>query len=94
MAKQAQESMPQFLVARSASHRKMSTSEAFSIPHELDTVTNLLNEPIESLAHGSDLIQSAALQAAKYIFDLCTFQSHGLHTTLSNIISATNRGRI
>lgn len=49
----------------------MSTPETLSIPRELDAVTNQLDERIESLAHGSKEIQTAALQAAKYIFDLC-----------------------
>jgi hypothetical protein len=49
----------------------MSTPEILFIPHELDEVTNQLDERIETLAHGSEKIQNAALLATKYIFDLC-----------------------
>jgi hypothetical protein len=50
----------------------MSTPEALSVPRELDTVTNLLDEHIDSLAYGNCSVQNAALQAAKHIFDTCT----------------------
>lgn len=68
----------------------MSTSEALPVPRELDNVTNLLDEHLDSLAYGSSLIQNAALQAAKHIFDTCTFYIHLLQAFLNNIISTRN----
>lgn len=50
----------------------MTASEIFTIPNELNAVTNELDGQIETLAHGNEGIQNTALFAAKYIFDLCT----------------------
>ena len=49
----------------------MTASEIFTIPNELNAVTNELDGQIETLAHGNEGIQNTALFAAKYIFDLC-----------------------
>jgi len=49
----------------------MTAREILAIPDELIAVTNELDGRIETLAHGNESIQNAALTATKYIFDLC-----------------------
>jgi len=49
----------------------MTVREILAIPDELIAVTNELDRRIETLVHGNEGIQTAALTATKYIFDLC-----------------------
>lgn len=69
----------------------MTAREILAIPDELIAVTNELDGRIETLAHGNEGIQNAALTATKYIFDLCMSRRpiHGV--ILANIISIRNR---
>lgn len=84
----------QFLVSETA-FLEMPTSESVIVPHELDTVTKQLDERIDSLAYGDEQIRSAALHAAKYIFELCTSKKFiSTRTTLTDIISLRNRGGV
>ena len=41
------------------------------LPSELQNLSNLLEECPETLALGNQELQAAALNAAKYVFDLC-----------------------
>jgi len=47
-----------------------------SLPVELEKLTNLLDTRPECLATGDSEIAQAALDAAKYIFDLCMVPFH------------------
>ena len=44
-----------------------------SLPHELECLSTLLDSQPETLATGNPEICTAALNAAKYIFDLCLY---------------------
>jgi len=44
-----------------------------SLPHELKSLSTLLDSQAETLATGNAKICAAALNAAKYIFDLCPY---------------------
>jgi len=44
-----------------------------SLPHELKSLSALLDSQPETLAEGNAEISTAALNAAKYIFDLCPY---------------------
>ncbi|KAF9453783.1 Mpp10 protein [Macrolepiota fuliginosa MF-IS2] len=68
----------------------MSIAETLSIPHELDVVTNRLDERIESLAHGNDEVQNAALHAAKYIFDLSLGTEGESKSSIDELLSSLN----
>ena len=45
-------------------------ADDLQLPHELQTLSSLIEVKPESIAIGSDDIRAASLGAAKYIFDL------------------------
>lgn len=49
----------------------MDGSQDVSLPLELQSLSNLLEESPETLASGNQDLQASALNATKYTFDLC-----------------------
>ena len=49
----------------------MSQDHDVQLPPELLQLTNAIENNVETFALGSAVIQNAALQATKYLFDLC-----------------------
>lgn len=68
----------------------MPKSDDVAVPNELDTLTNELDQRIESLAHGNEHIQNAALFAAKYIFDLSLGTERGSKPAIDELLSSLN----
>lgn len=59
-----------------------------SIPTEFQQLSTLLEESPESLASGNPDIQNAALNATKYIFDLCKIILYRIHSFIDSLDTA------